>query len=420
MLIYYTMSKQKFFIFDTSVFIHDPHALHDFEDNHIVIPITVIEELDKLKKGNYTARETLRLIDQYCNMGDIHKGVTLPGGGTLRIDIRFKYEPSGRLSPDDRIIETALRIRQDTPPEIPVIIVSKDTSVRIKAIAQGVMAQDYRSDKTTLFREYGRLLHNETEDSAGIESVRYLVEGDKLTRLSGKNNRMVVTRRERLLGLSFKNIEQECAADALISDNISVVALTGTAGAGKTLLALAAGLHLYEKKKIEQVIVARPVIPMGKDLGFLPGDIEAKLQPWMQPIFDNLEVLVYTPRQGKETRKVKYNNAKYLIDSGIVHIEPLTYIRGRSLPKRYMIIDEAQNLRPIDTLTIVTRAGEGTRIVFTGDLTQIDSPYLDAGSNGLAFLISRYINEPDFCYLNLSKSARSRLAEKAAELLKLR
>ncbi|MCL4491000.1 MAG: PhoH family protein [Nitrospirae bacterium] len=413
-------AKQKIYVFDTSVFIHDPHALEEFEDNHLVIPIAVVEELDKLKKENYTARETLRLLDTFCEQGDINKGVSLPEGGTIRVDVRLKDSPSNKLSADDRIIETALKIKQESDPDAPVIIVSKDTSVRIKAEAQKVKAQDYKSDKTTLFQDYGKVHYGASDYSNGIESVRYRIEGDRIFRLFGKDSQTPVGRRERLYGLSFKNLEQECAADALISDDISMVALTGKAGAGKTLLALAAGLHLYEKKKVEQVIVARPVIPMGKDLGYLPGDIEEKLNPWMQPIFDNLEVLVYTPREEKDSKKVKYNNVKYLIDSGVVHIEPLTYIRGRSLPRRYMIIDEAQNLRPIDTLTIATRAGEGTRIVFTGDLTQIDSPYLDSESNGLAFLISRYINEPDFCYLNLSKSARSKLAERASELLKLR
>ncbi|MFO0753106.1 MAG: PhoH family protein [Thermodesulfovibrionales bacterium] len=415
-----TPSAQKTFVFDTSVFIHDPHALKRFQDNHLVIPIAVIEELDKLKKENYTARETLRQIDHFCEQGDIHKGVPLPEGGTIRIDVRFKESLSNRRSADDRIVETALRIKQEAEEGHPVIIVSKDTSVRIKAEAQKVKAQDYRSDKTTLYHDFGKLLACDGDCRDSVESVRYLVEGDAITRVTGKDTRTAVVRREKIYGLSFKNIEQECATDALLTDAVSVVALTGTAGAGKTLLALAAGLHLYEKKRFEQVIVARPIIPMGKDLGFLPGDVEEKLHPWMQPIFDNLEVLVYTPREEKDSRKVKYNNVKYLIDSGAVHIEPLTYIRGRSLPRRYIIIDEAQNLRPIDTLTIATRAGEGTKLIFTGDLTQIDSPYLDAESNGLAFLISRFINEPDFCYLHLSRSARSHLAERASELLKLR
>jgi PhoH-like ATPase len=325
---------------------------------------------------------------------------------------------TANLSADDRIVETALNIlKQQNGNGVPVIVISKDTGVRIKAEALGVRAEDYESDKTTIFRKYGKVIKGEGDYKNGIQSIRYEMEGERLYRLSGHDNTVSINRKSKLYGLSFKNIEQECAANALVSDDIPIMALTGKAGAGKTLLALAAGIHLYEKKKIEQVIVARPIAPMGRDLGYLPGGIEEKMNPWMQPIFDNLDVLVCSPREEKDGKKVKYNNAKYLIESGIVHIEPLTYIRGRSLPKRFIIIDEAQNLRPIDTLTIVTRAGEGTKIVFTGDLTQIDSPYLDAESNGLAFLISRYINEPDFCYLHLQKSARSRLAERAAELL---
>lgn len=411
-------SRQKTFVFDTSVFIHDPHALENFQDNHLVIPIAVIEEMDKLKKEHYSARETLRQIDSFCEAGDIEKGVPLEGGGTIRIDVRLKHSPSVRLSADDRIIETALMLKKAGAD--PVIVVSKDTSVRIKSQAQNVAAQDYKSDKTTIFHFYGKLLSPDSPHTGGIESVRYRADGEGIHRLWGKDGSAAVKRREGVFGLSFKNIEQECAVDALLSDDIPIVALTGRAGAGKTLLALAAGLQLYSRKKFEQVMVARPIIPMGKDLGFIPGDVQEKLRPWMQPIFDNLEVLMYSTREADESRKPKFRSVKQLIDSDVVHIEPLTYIRGRSLPHRFMIIDEAQNLRPIDTLTIATRAGEGTKLVFTGDLTQIDSPYLDAESNGLAFLISRYINEPDFCYLNMSTSARSRVAERASELLRLR
>lgn len=418
-------SNIKTYIFDTSVLIHDPHALDNFKDNHLVIPIAVIEELDKLKKEQYPARETLRQIDRYCEKGDIEQGVPLDGGGTLRIDVSLKQSPSNRMSADDRIIETALRIKREIKDSEPVIVVSKDTAVRIKAGALKVDAQDYKSDKTSIFQHYGKVLPLGSGHTDGIESIRYMTNEREIHRLYGKDGNTMIHRRDRIYGLSFKNIEQECAADALLSDEISMVALTGKAGAGKTLLALAAGLQQYDKRKYEQVVVARPIIPMGKDLGFIPGDIKEKLSPWMQPIFDNLEVLLYSNREGRDgrdtdPRRGRTRTVRQLIESEAVHIEPLTYIRGRSLPSRFIIIDEAQNLRPIDALTIVTRAGEGTKMVFTGDLSQIDSPYLDSESNGLAFLISRFINEQDFCYLNLTISARSHLAERAAELLKLR
>jgi PhoH-like ATPase len=199
------------------------------------------------------------------------------------------------------------------------------------------------------------------------------------------------------------------------------MALTGAAGTGKTLLALAAGIHQTTKASplYEQVVVARPITPMGNDIGYLPGDIHEKLGPWMQPIFDNLEVIVNTPKdQVKDNSPAsRYASYQYLIDSGLLQIEALTYIRGRSLPRRYFIVDEAQNLRPLDVKTIVTRCGEGTKLIFTGDLDQIDTPYLDDASNGLAYLISRFINEENFCYLNLKGTVRSRLAEQGARLL---
>jgi PhoH-like ATPase len=226
------------------------------------------------------------------------------------------------------------------------------------------------------------------------------------------------------MSISPKNVEQECAIDALLSTSTNVVALTGRAGTGKTLLAIAAGLHFCTKppqndyaKKYEQVMVARPIVPLGNDLGFLPGDLKEKLHPWMQPIYDNLDVIVGTSDEKIDNKDTDYRSSDYLIESDIIHIEPLTYIRGRSLPRRFLIIDEAQNLRPLDVKTIITRCGEGTKVVFTGDLEQIDSPFLDAASNGLANLINRFIQEENFCYLNMKQSARSALAEQAAELL---
>jgi len=307
----------------------------------------------------------------------------------------------------------------------PVILVSKDTSVRIKADTFGLVTQDYLTDKTTVFRKYGHIIEGDT-DTSDIRSVRYLKSGDKLFRVFGKDNMQLIRRQRSVMSISPKNREQECAIDALLADTVDVVALTGRAGTGKTLLAIAAGLYLCTKtshrvaehtKKFEQVMVARPIVPMGQDLGFLPGDIKEKLYPWMQPIYDNLDVIVGTLTEHIDEKDTHYRSSEYLIETGVVHIEPLTYIRGRSLPRRYLIIDEAQNLRPLDVKTIITRCGEGTKVIFTGDLEQIDSPFLDAASNGLSYLINKFINEENFCYLNLKKGARSPLAERAAELL---
>jgi len=419
---------KKTYVLDTNVLIHDPEAVLRFQDNDIVLPITVIEELDHLKKGNgeipYSARHALRLVDSFREAGNLSVGVVLPGGGTLRVifeEEKHLHKPTN----DDRIISAALVMARKKEHDQPVILVSKDTSVRIKADTFGLVTQDYLTDKTTVFRKYGHIIEGDT-DTSDIRSVRYLKSGDKLFRVYSKDNMQLIRRQRSVMSISPKNREQECAIDALLADTVDVVALTGRAGTGKTLLAIAAGLYLCTKtshrvaehsKKFEQVMVARPIVPMGQDLGFLPGDIKEKLYPWMQPIYDNLDVIVGTLTEHIDDKDTHYRSSEYLIETGVVHIEPLTYIRGRSLPRRYLIIDEAQNLRPLDVKTIITRCGEGTKVIFTGDLEQIDSPFLDAASNGLSYLINKFINEENFCYLNLKKGARSALAERAAELL---
>ena len=431
----------KLYVLDTNVLIHDPESIFKFEDNDIVVPMVVIEELDGLKKGHgeiaYSARQALKLIDSLRENGNIASGIKLDTGGTL--SIASLSDLSENLSPDNEIITTALFLRnrasvagEDDPMSFqacnpcltnaelrPVTLVSKDTSVRIKAEAVGLHADDYRHDKTSIFKRYGRVLE-ETDYTNGIKSVRYVKSGEELYRLQGESNQQRVKNGKVLEGISPRNIEQEAAIDALINPDTEIIALTGQAGTGKTLLALAAGIHQTTKRHplYEQVIVARPVVPMGNDLGYLPGDIDEKLAPWMQPIFDNLEVIINTPKgQDKDNTTTKYSSFQYLIDAGILQTEALTYIRGRSLPKRYFIVDEAQNLRPLDIKTIITRCGEGTKMVFAGDLHQIDTPYLDSMSNGLAYLISRFINEENFSYLNLKQSVRSRLAEQGAKLL---
>lgn len=417
----------KTYVLDTNVLVHDPDALNRFEDNNVVVPLAVIAELDGLKRGHgeipMSARKALRLIDSYREGGNMATGARLPGGGTLLIDTS-RPASGERLSVDDHIVETAVRLKSDS--DGPVFMVSKDTAVRIKAECQGVSAQDYRSDKSTIFQTCGRIIEN-GENGEPIGSVRYRKTVEGLERLAGDRDPVTVKRKGPALGIKPRNVEQECALDALMSRGIDVVALTGRAGTGKTLLALAAGIDLCTRVRArqdssaegyEQVMVSRPIVPLGNDLGYLPGEVEEKLFPWMQPIYDNLDVIVGTPGESRNgTAVFKYHSADYLVESGIVHIEPLTYIRGRSLPRRYLIVDEAQNLRPLDVKTIITRCGEGTKVILTGDLDQIDQPYLDATSNGLAYLISRFINEPNFCYLHMTISARSPLAEQAAELL---
>lgn len=428
---------RKIFVLDTNVLIHDPESIFKFQDNHIVLPFVVITELDRLKRGHgeiaYSARHALKLIDELRERGKLAAGVQLDSGGTFCVECSAAV--SDISTNDNRIIHTAVSIKHRSSSHAhgeeleciwssdsataPVILVSKDTAVRIKAEALGLLTEDYTHDKTTIFQRYGHVLQGD-DYTNGICSTRYYRSGEETYRLQGTDKQIRIKSGKTLEGIAPRNIEQECSVDALTSPDIEVVVLTGSAGTGKTLFALAAGLHQTTKRSplYEQVLVARPIMPMGKDLGYLPGDIQEKLNPWMQPIFDNLEVIMGTPKNmDKDGQSGRYPSFQYLIDTGIVQIEPLTYIRGRSLPKRYFIIDEAQNLRPLDVKTIITRCGEGTKIVFTGDLQQIDTPYLDSMSNGLSYLISRFINEENFCYLNLKSSVRSRLAEQGARLL---
>ena len=423
---------KKIFVLDTNVLIHDPNSLFSFGNNDVVVPFAVLEELDRLKKGHgeiaASARTALRTIDRLRETGSLLAGIDMDTGGLLSVGTSLSGSAStfmeGRTE-DDKIIRSALGVIEKSQTDVtgrllPVTLVSKDTTVRIKAEVCGLHAEDFTSDKTTLFQRYGKVLE-ETDYTNGILSVRYLRSEDEIYRLRGHDDGARIKNGKSLEGIFPKNVEQRCAIDALTNPEIEVVALTGSAGTGKTLLALAAGIHQTTKKSplYEQVVVARPIVPMGNDIGYLPGDVNEKLAPWMQPIFDSLEVIVNTPKGHikDDASASQYRSFQYLIDSGVLQIEALTYIRGRSLPQRYFIVDESQNLRPIDVKTIITRCGEGTKIVFTGDLNQIDTPYLDAKSNGLAYLISHFINEENFCYLNLSCTVRSRLAEQGARLL---
>ena len=428
---------RKIFVLDTNVLIHDPESLFKFEDNQLVISLEVIEELDRIKKGPgeiaRSAREALKRIDALRARGNLARGVALENGGWLRIQVL--PSPRGSAPTDNRIIQTALKIKEDClkgglqdSDELPhlgdgegrVILVSKDLAVRIKAESLGLDVEDYLRDKTSLFQRFGRVL-SPLDSTNGIYSVRYLLCGEDLFRIRGVDFRNPVKNRRSLDGISPKNVEQACALDALLNPEVEIVALTGDAGTGKTLLALAAGTHQVAKRSplYEQVLVTRPTVSMGRDLGYLPGGIGEKLAPWMQPIFDNLEVILQTPKDQNKDQTIlsRYRSFQYLIDSGLLQVEALAYIRGRSLPRRYFIVDEAQNLRPLDVKTLLTRCGEGTKIVFSGDLTQIDTPYLDATSNGLAYLISHFMNEENFCYLHLKDGVRSHLAQQGALLL---
>lgn len=436
----------KTFVLDTNVLLHDPHALYRFEENAIVIPITVIEEIDKFKKDmNETgrnARQVSRLLDDLRSTGSLSKGVTLESGGTLRIEIyeqqAIKSLPAGLTdSNDNRILAVAMDLKSRSAVEA-VILVSKDTNLRIKADALGLVAEDYESDKVEieeLFKGTAELkVTAEQVDrfhgQGWLDGISSLLPNQFVTlfdetnlnhtgigRFDAATGKILPLRKlgkDGIWSITPRNREQAFAIDILLDDSIKLVTLVGKAGTGKTLLAIAAGLHkVAEENVYNRLLVSRPVFPMGKDIGFLPGDIEEKLAPWMQPIFDNVELLL----SGHEAEKRHSKGYKELIAMGILEIEPLTYIRGRSIPNQFMIVDEAQNLTPHEIKTIITRAGEGTKIVLTGDPYQIDNPYVDASSNGLTYLVERLKSLQISGHVTMMKGERSELAELAANLL---
>ncbi len=439
---------KKAFVLDTNVLLHDPRAIFSFEDNDVIIPIVVIEELDKFKKGideiGRNARQVSRILDEYRLRGKLSQGVQLDGGGSLRVELN--HQSPEHLPPeliatkaDNRILATALNLCRSEGTH-PVVLVTKDTNLRIKADAVGLRAEDYESDTITI----DELYTGETEISVDPGAIdEFYAKGEfalsdsrpfsnqfvllknsanpsqtALARYAQQKNALVpvVNTKHGVWGITARNKQQQFALDLLLNDDIRLVTLVGKAGTGKTLLALAAGLEeTIEARAFQRLVVSRPVFPLGKDIGFLPGDIEDKLRPWMQPIRDNLDFLMgASPVAGRVKGK---KDLQSLFDLGMIEVEPLTYIRGRSMPNQYLIVDEAQNLTPHEIKTIITRAGEGTKIVLTGDPYQIDNPYIDSSSNGLTFVVERFKEEAIAGHITLVKGERSDLAELAATLL---
>lgn len=409
----------KTYVLDTNVLIHDPESMFRFQDNVVVIPYPVLEELDSLKKSPngkaYSARKVIRYVDNLIDSGSPERktygyDIQLPNNGKLVITDKWLSEND---TTDNIILKYCYNISTSLNNYFPspTILVTKDASFRIKAMLRGFSVQDYKTDKTRSFERYGKI----TSTPEKILSVQYCKDENIIYKIKNQEKNRINTKT--VLNIIPKTLCQTCALDALLDVNIDLVVLNGYAGTGKTLLALAAGISQVLKGDFEQVIVMRPVIPMqGTDIGYLPGDVKEKLNPWMQPIYDNLTLIAslfeLTSHSVKKNKKKTVSNL-----DDIVQIQALTFIRGRSLPNSFIIIDESQNLRPIDIKTIVTRAGEKSKVVFTGDLEQIDTPYLDASSSGLAYLVDRFINELNFCYLNLQETVRSKLAEQGARLL---
>lgn len=437
--------KKKIFVLDTNVLLHDNTCIYQFEEHDIVIPITVLEELDQFKKGNatlnYNAREVLRSLDAISEEKIFNGGIPIgPGKGniSIRLDRQFHADIARNFTadiPDHRILNIAYILSKDEPSR-QVILVTKDVNLRMKARSIRLMSEDYTTDHvkdvSLLYNGYDtcnefdenslqQLFENGTADISQPNTAQFkpnqfliLKNGKKsaLAIYDDQNRQIRKVDKAASYGIMPRNAEQAFALNALLNDSIKLVTISGKAGTGKTLLALAAALE--NRKNYRQIFMARPIVPLSnKDVGFLPGDIKSKLNPYMQPLFDNLGVI---QNQFQESDP-KNKKIKELLEEEKLVIEPLSYIRGRSLVKIFFIVDEAQNLTPHEIKTIITRAGEGTKMVFTGDIYQIDHPYLDSLSNGLSYLIEKMQGQNLYAHINLEKGERSELAELASNLL---
>jgi PhoH-like ATPase len=439
--------KKKIFVLDTNVILHDSSCIYQFQEHDVVVPITVIEELDQFKKGNetlnYHAREFVRSLDSLSGDKLFNGGVKIgPNRGRISIKLEQQFHEKVAFNyacnkPDHHILNTTYHLAVDNASRH-VILVTKDVNLRMKAKSIGLMAQDYTTDHvkdiSTLYAGR-RIEENIIEESidrmyaepyqiemSELPLAKPLLPNEYLIMRNEKKSALAtfdpftrsIKRVDKLAayGITPRNAEQTFALNALMNSDIQLVTVSGKAGTGKTLLALAAALE--KRKFYRQIYIARPIVPLSnKDMGFLPGDIQAKLDPYIQPLFDNLGVI---QNQFHET-DASHRRIKELLDEGKLVISPLSYIRGRSLVKIYFIVDEAQNLTPHEVKTIITRAGEGTKVVLTGDIFQIDHPYLDSYSNGLSYLIDKMQGQKIYAHINLEKGERSELAELASNLL---
>ncbi len=457
-------TNRKHFVLDTNVLLHNPGAILMFGANEVVLPLSVIEELDQFKKNNddtgRNARQIIRDIDRLRRSGRLFDGVPVNDrGGTLRIDRCDQNMPFtldlGVV--DNRILAVAHSLVGEGKQ---TVFISKDINARVKADALGIHVEDFEAQKVDadwLFTGHAEAfvpgsiideLYNERQiplerleefltietdegDPARIELLpnQFLLMKSQadpshtgLARLLANTDHLIPVAKPRrpIFGVMGRNVEQTMAFELLLDDEIKLVTLLGSAGTGKTLLALAAGMHkVFKEERYDKLLAGRPIMPMGRDIGYLPGDKDEKLANWMQPIFDNLAFLLST--RGTHLDQADSRTAEQridqLIDSDKLVLEPLTYIRGRSIPHQFFLVDEVQNLTPHEVKTIVSRAGEGTKMVLTGDINQIDNPYLDSSSNGLSYLVERMKGQPLCGHITLGKSERSELASLAAEML---
>ena len=434
----------KNYILDTNVLLHDPNSIVAFKGNSVLIPIEVIEEIDRFKRESnelgQNARTVSRTLDALRAKGHLNKGVKLDNGGTLRIIFHEQNgqhgSPFGNNTVDSRIVGLALAVHK-AEPKVPAILVTKDINLRIKADTLGLSAEDYETDRVLLTQLYTGMI----EITVSAEKMsRFRLEGEldlnghgtyfpneyctlmeetnpkrtALTKVDASGAKLVpiLDCREGVWGIKPRNREQHFAFDALLDDRIKLVTLMGKAGTGKTLMAMAAGLkRTVLDREFRRLVVARPTVSMGRELGFLPGSLEEKLNPWMQPIHDALELLSDL-NMGSDHRR-----STDLMRSGTIVVEALSYIRGRSIAHQFMVIDEAQNLTPLEVKTIITRVGQAPKIIFTGDPYQIDNPYVDSSSNGFNYIISKFRDQSIAAHIELQKGERSELAELAANIL---
>ncbi len=438
---------KKNYVLDTNVLLHDPRAFFRFEDNNVIIPIHVLEEIDQFKKELSERGRNARLVSRYmdelrANGGSLAEGCTLERGGTLRVvlgESPLGASQSGSALMDTRILKVALKVANSTP-ELRTIFVTQDVNLRVRADVLGLNSQDFEADKISIdelysghldlevsteqvdaFFEVGELEPPETDPPLFPNQFVMIRAASNpshtaLSRYDEERGVLLAVGRSKkpAWGIRPRNKEQQYALDLLLNDEIKLVTLVGKAGTGKTLMAIAAGLQRTMDDKIYQkLLVSRPIFPLGRDIGYLPGTVEDKLNPWMKPIYDNIELLMGITREDRH----KGRGYDEMMDMGFIEIEPLTYIRGRSIPNQFILVDEAQNLTPHEVKTILTRVGDNTKIVLTGDAYQIDNPYVDSSNNGLTYVVERFKEQAMAGHITLEKGERSALAELAANLL---
>lgn len=430
---------KKTFVIDTNVLIHDPESLLKFPKSNVILPVTLLEELDKLKRFpnevGKNSRAVFRMLDSLSQKGtgNFHEGIELDNGATVRIQLEMNHTTTFNFPltvNDNKIILTAFLLREKGEN---VVLVSKDFAVRIKAEALGLEAEDYENLKFAYNSLYKGIRKIEIEKhdidlfykDSGLKmpiadshpNEYYIMTSPEHSSAVGKYDQHKeaiepLLKHNNIWGIKPRNVEQRCAIDVLLRDDIKLVTLIGQAGTGKTLLALACGLRkVFDEGTYSRILVSRPVVPLGRDIGYLPGTKEEKLFNWMQPIYDNLEFLCDS--SGGESSET----LRWVMESKKIEMEAVTYIRGRSLPKMYIIVDEAQNLTPHEVKTIISRAGEGTKVILTGDPSQIDNPYLDKDSNGLTYTVGKFSDNKLYGHILLEKTERSELAALAAEVM---